>query len=225
MTTSIIKNLMTVKERISFYENQYQRKPGDVRLLLASKNQSFEKINKVYEKGEKIFGENYLQEALPKIERWPEAEWHFIGSLQSNKTKPIAEHFSWVQSVDSLALAKRLNDQRPSLFHPLNICLQVNVDEEDNKSGIHPEDVLTLAKQCLIFSSLNLRGLMAIPKPLENKPPLSAFRIMYELWKLLRKEGLPLDTLSMGMSDDFEAAIAMGSTLVRIGSAIFGPRN
>jgi len=180
--------------------------------------------------GQRAFGENYLQEALDKIaalkDRAPDIEWHFIGPIQSNKTRPIAENFAWVHSVDRLKIAQRLSEQRPAALAPLNICIQVNVSGEASKSGCAPQDLPALAHAVAALPGLRLRGLMAIPEPAsseaEQRRPLRQLR---ELAEQLRAEGLALDTLSMGMSADLAAAIAEGATMVRIGTAIFGERH
>lgn len=173
------------------------------------------------------FGENYLQEALEKIEALQDLslEWHFIGPIQSNKTRPIAEHFDWVHSVDRLKLARRLSEQRPPHLPPLNICLQVNVSGEQSKSGATLEELPALAREVASLPHLRLRGLMAIPAPAEGlEAQRQPFHHMHQALQQLNAEGLELDTLSMGMSGDLEAAIAEGATLVRIGTALFGPR-
>lgn len=232
MTTNIQQNLSQIKSQILTYETQYQRQPGSVKLLAATKTQSLEALLQAIAAGQTLFGENYLQEALPKItyfEKNPAAspiEWHFIGAIQSNKTRKIAEHFSWVHTIDSIKIAKRLNDQRPDHLPPLNICLEVNVSEELSKSGIFLDEVLALTEHCNTFPRLKLRGLMAIPA---HKDSLQEQRLQLHPLKLMFDElcarKYAIDTLSMGMSDDLEAAIAEGSTLVRIGTAIFGKRS
>lgn len=177
--------------------------------------------------GMRRFGENYLQEALEKIAALQELdlEWHFIGPIQSNKTRPIAEHFDWVHSVDRLKLARRLSEQRPAGLPPLNICLQVNVSGEQSKSGITLQELPALAQEVATLPRLRLRGLMAIPAPAAGlEAQRQPFRQMRFALEQLIAEGLELDTLSMGMSGDLEAAIAEGATLVRIGTALFGPR-
>ena len=180
--------------------------------------------------GQRAFGENYLQEALDKMaalkDRAPDIEWHFIGPIQSNKTRPIAEHFSWVHSVDRLKIAQRLSEQRPAALPPLDICIQVNVSGEASKSGCTPQELPALAQAVAGLPGLRLRGLMTIPEPAATEAgqrrPLRALR---ELADQLRAQGIALDTLSMGMSADLAAAIAEGATMVRIGTAIFGERH
>ena len=195
---------------------------GGATLVAASKQQSADKIRALFLEGQTAFGENYLQEALEKMQRLRDCdiEWHFIGSIQSNKTKLIAENFSWVQSVDRFVIAKRLSDQRPPHLPPLNICIEVNIDHEQTKSGVAPDAVAELATQILSLKNLVLRGLMIIPEKNHN----DAFQKAFLLYQQLIQHEFKLDTLSMGMSDDFEAAIKAGSTMVRIGTAIFGKR-
>lgn len=225
--TTIATNLAQINAAITEFEKKYHRASGSVQLLAASKQQSIENVRIAFAAGQTRFGENYLQEALPKIEALAEAniEWHFIGPIQSNKTRKIAEHFSWVQSVDDIKIAKRLNDQRPDDLTPLNICLEVNISAEESKSGVAPVNVLELIHACLELPRLRVRGLMAIPE-IQTDVMLQRqqFHSLFELFQALRQKQIPLDMLSMGMSDDFEAAIAEGSTLVRIGTAIFGRR-
>lgn len=227
MPTTIEQNLSTIKTLISAYEKKYHRPPNSVRLVAASKTQPSEKIEFAYHAGQHAFGENYLQEALPKIAALShlDIEWHFIGPIQSNKTKKIAEHFAWVHSIDDIKIAKRLNDQRPAHLPPLNICIEVNVSDEKTKSGVGMNDVMSLVTACGTLPKLKLRGLMAIPAIhhdfLEQR---KEFHKLFTLYESLNTKGFSLDTLSMGMSDDFEAAIAEGATIIRIGTAIFGSR-
>jgi pyridoxal phosphate enzyme (YggS family) len=224
---SVEKNLAQVKHLITQFEQRYGRPSGSVRLLAASKGQSIEKILAAFQAGQRCFGENYVQEALVKMATLPDAsiEWHFIGPLQSNKTRKVAEHFAWVHSVDSKKIAKRLNEQRPATLTPLNICIEVNISGESTKSGIPLEDVTSLAAYCLTLPQLHLRGLMTIPAVHKNlSAQRQAFHQLFLLAESLRTQGFALDTLSMGMSEDMEAAIAEGSTFIRIGTAIFGPR-
>lgn len=203
------------------------RDPDSVQLLAVSKTRSADELRQAIEAGLRAFGENYLQEALDKVAALQdqEIEWHFIGPIQSNKTRPIAEHFDWVHSVDRAKVARRLSEQRPPHLPPLNICLQVNISEEPSKSGCLPQEVPTLAREIAVLPNLRLRGLMAIPAasddPLEQRRPLAALR---QLLEQLQSEHPALDTLSMGMSNDMEAAIREGATIVRIGTALFGPR-
>lgn len=220
---SIATNLSSLKKCISDYEQKYSRESGSVRLLAVSKAQSIEKIIQAYEAGQNCFGENYLQEALKKIELLADKaiEWHFIGPIQSNKTRKIAENFSWVHSVDSIKIAKRLNDQRPAHLPPLNICIEVNISNQETKSGVTAEEVAALADYCLTQPRLKLRGLMTIPAP---HNPRHEYHHLHTIWNQVRDSGIALDTLSMGMSNDFEAAIAEGATIVRIGWTLFGQR-
>ncbi len=219
--------LADLHQRIDAAVQQYARPTGSVQLLAVSKTRPAEDIRAAYAAGQRHFGENYLQEAVDKIEqlRDLDIEWHFIGRIQSNKTKTIAEHFDWVHSVDTLKQAQRLNAQRPATLPPLNICLQINVDAEDSKGGTTLQQSVDLVRQIQQLPRLQLRGLMTLPAPAvgieEQRRP---FRILRELRDQLSTPELPLETLSMGMSDDLEAAIAEGATIVRIGTAIFGPR-
>lgn len=227
MTTQ--SNLLTVRKLIAEYEIKYGREPGSVQLLGASKGQSIHKMQDAYAAGLSSFGENYVQEALTKMSALSgkSIEWHFIGNIQTNKTRKIAEYFSWVQSLSDKHIAQRLNDQRPPHLAPLNICVEVNISHEISKRGIDISLLMPLIEQCLLLPRLKLRGLMAIPAPLSNASldeKRQSFRTLHAIWQSLRDQGIPMDTLSMGMSGDFEAAIAEGSTMLRIGTAIFGPR-
>jgi len=221
------ERLQALLARIRAAEQQYGRTPGAVRLLAVSKTQPASAITALAAAGQHCFGENYLNEALDKCAALAhlDLEWHFIGPIQANKTRGIAEHFAWAHSVDRLKIAERLSAQRPASLPPLNICLQVNIDREPTKHGLDASEVATVARAVATLPRLRLRGLMAIPAPASGfaaqRTPLSRLR---ELWQQLNHAGLALDTLSMGMSDDLEAAIAEGSTLVRIGTALFGPR-
>jgi hypothetical protein len=225
---TIAERIRTIKQQIAALATQHGRDTHSVMLLAVSKQQSAAKINEAYQAGQQAFGENYLQEALQKMEALANLaiEWHFIGHIQANKTRKIAEHFSFVQSVSSLKIAERLNAQRPDHLPPLNICIEINIQNEHGKSGISPSDVKTLVKDVHALPKLKLRGLMAIPAA-SNSPAeaRAAFRNMKTLFDALRHDGYPLDMLSMGMSQDFAEAIAEGSTLVRIGTAIFGERS
>ncbi len=224
---SPVDRLNAVRKRLENACGASDRSPDEVLLLAVSKTRSADELRALAALGQHSFGENYLQEALGKITVLQdlELEWHFIGPLQSNKTKPVAENFAWVHSVDRLKLAQRLNEQRPAGLPPLNICLQVNVSGEQSKSGVSFAELPELARQVATLPHLKLRGLMAIPAPADDfaaqRLPLSKLR---EALLQLNLEGLQLDTLSMGMSDDLEAAIAEGATMVRIGTALFGPR-
>lgn len=229
-THSLAARIAALHDRIRKAEQQYGRTPGSTRLVAASKTVPAAVIETACrDSGLLLFGENYLQEALPKIhderlQQWP-IEWHFIGPLQANKTRGIAAHFSWVHSVDRLSVAQRLSAHRPAHCPPLNICLQVNLSQEATKSGVTPEHLHELATAVVNLPQLRLRGLMTLPPPCHEfsrqRLPFRALRMAFDD---LRQHGLTLDTLSMGMSEDFEAAIAEGATLVRVGSAIFGRR-
>lgn len=229
MNTTISQNLATLKATIAQLEETHGRTSSSVSLLAVSKGQPVDKILLAYEAGQRLFGENYLQEALDKMEGLGDKmiEWHYIGPIQRNKTRKIAENFQWVQSVDSVIIAQRLNDQRPPNSKPLNICIQVNISQEASKAGVADKaSLFTLAKACLNLPHLKLRGLMAIPKWHEDEATQqAAFHALFLLQQELNAQGFNLDTLSMGMSDDFPAAIAQGSTLVRIGTRIFGDRD
>jgi PLP dependent protein len=198
-----------------------------VRLCAVSKAQDVNKVRLAYEAGQIIFGENYVQEAIAKQALLKDCniEWHFIGPIQSNKTQLIAQHFDWVQSVDRLKIAQRLSDARPSNLAPLNICLQINSSNESTKSGTNLDEIIQLAESVIALPNIKLRGIMAIPAPASDYNTQRAqFKIVKQAYDQLLKHCIELDTLSIGMSDDFEAAIAEGATLVRIGAAIFGTR-
>lgn len=226
--SDILVNLQAVRQRIVSAQHACGR-IDPVTLLAVSKTFSIEHIRTAASAGQHAFGESYVQEALTKItdlaDLRPQLSWHFIGPLQSNKTRAVAEHFDWVHSVDRLKHAQRLSDQRPPELPPLQICLQVNISGEASKSGATPEDTLALAQAVAALPRLRLRGLMAIPAPSpDSQAQRRAFAALRHLADTLRDAGLPLDTLSMGMSDDLEAAIAEGATIVRVGTAIFGAR-
>ena len=204
------------------------RSENEVCLLAVSKTRSVEEISELAHLGQRAFGENYLQEALDKISALEplNLEWHFIGPIQSNKTKPIAEQFSWVHSVDRFKIAQRLSAQRPQFAEDLNICLQVNISCEESKSGCLPNEALELAKQIAELPKITLRGLMAIPEATDDvELQKERFRQVRTLFEEIKQETPTLDTLSMGMSGDLDAAIGEGATIVRIGTALFGPRN
>lgn len=223
--STIAENIAKVGERIRAAAQASGRDLDSVGLLAVSKTKPAAAVREAYAAGLREFGENYLQEALEKQAELSELAliWHFIGPIQSNKTKPIAEHFAWVHSVDRLKIAQRLSEQRPSHLPPLNICLQVNVSAEDSKSGCAPAELAALALAVSQLPNLRLRGLMAIPEPTDD---VAAQRAAFARLRELR-DGLPLplDTLSMGMSHDLDAAIAEGATWVRIGTALFGARD
>ncbi|QLB19557.1 YggS family pyridoxal phosphate-dependent enzyme [Mannheimia granulomatis] len=224
---SISANLVQIHQKIQQISNACQRE--NVRLLAVSKTKPVEAIQAAIDAGQFAFGENYVQEAVEKIEFFAnrtDLEWHFIGPLQSNKTKLVAAHFDWIQTVDRLKIAERLNEQRPSDKAPLNVLIQINISDENSKSGIQAEEMLPLAQAISQLPNLKLRGLMAIPKP-ESEPEQQKIALckMQQLFNRLQTEFDGIDTLSMGMSDDMQAAIECGSTMVRIGTAIFGARD
>lgn len=222
--STIANNIAKVAARIREAAQAAGRDPDTVGLLAVSKTQPAEAIREANGAGLSDFGENYLQEALEKQADLADLAltWHFIGPIQSNKTRAIAEHFDWVHSVDRLKIAQRLSEQRPTELPPLNVCLQVNVSGEASKSGCAPQDVAELARAIATLPNLRLRGLMAIPEPTDDRAEQhAAFARLRQLQQAL---ALELDTLSMGMSQDLEAAIAEGATWVRIGTALFGAR-
>ena len=223
--STIAENIAKVGERIRAAAQASGRDLDHIGLLAVSKTKPAAAVREAYAAGIRDFGENYLQEALEKQAELSELPliWHFIGPIQSNKTKPIAEHFAWVHSVDRLKIAQRLSEQRTTGLPPLNICLQVNVSAEDSKSGCAPAELAALALAVSQLPNLRLRGLMAIPEPTDD---VAAQRAAFARLRELR-DGLPLplDTLSMGMSHDLDAAIAEGATWVRIGTALFGARD
>lgn len=224
---TIPKALQDVALRVARAASLAGRSADSVRLLAVSKTFPAEAIREAAGAGQKLFGESYLQEALEKMAALSglELEWHFIGPIQSNKTRDIAEHFDWVHSVDRLKIAQRLSQARPQQKIPLQICLQVNISGEESKSGVAPENLLELAEQVRGLPHLRLRGLMAIPRPTqEPQVQREQFSQVRKLFDQLNARGFDLDTLSMGMSEDLEAAIAEGANIVRVGSAIFGQR-
>ncbi len=224
---NIADNLGKIHLQIRAAEANAHRAAGSVTLLAVSKTQPASALREAYAAGQTAFGENYLQEALEKIESLSDLKilWHFIGPLQSNKTRKVAENFAWVHSVDRLKLAERLSEQRPGHLPPLQICLQVNISQEQGKSGCAPESVIELARAIQPLPNITLRGLMAIPQATDNpQEQQQAFHALAELLKSLQNEFPEMDTLSMGMSGDMEMAIAEGATIVRIGTAIFGAR-
>ena len=218
------------RERLRNALEDAGRAQDAAKLLAVSKTKPAAMIRQAWQLGQREFGENYLQEALEKQTELADLDgivWHFIGPLQSNKTRSVAEHFDWVHSVDRLKIAKRLSKQRPTHLAPLNICLQVNISREESKAGVLPEELEALAREVATLPNLYLRGLMAIPAPVESvdaqRQPLAALREALTALQISLPDA-PLDTLSMGMSDDLEAAILEGATLVRLGTAIFGAR-
>ena len=223
--STIADNILQVSSRIQAATKAAGRDEHSVQLLAVSKTKPAQALREAYAAGLRDFGENYLQEALGKQLELADLPliWHFIGPIQSNKTRAIAEHFDWVHSVDRLKIAQRLSEQRPAELPPLNICIQVNVSGEASKSGCTPADLPALAEAISTLPRLKLRGLMAIPEPTEDRAEQdAAFAAVQRLQASLN---LPLDTLSMGMSHDLESAIAQGATWVRIGTALFGARD
>jgi pyridoxal phosphate enzyme (YggS family) len=224
----VTENLGLIRDLLAEIAVEAGRRPEDIHLLAVSKKQPLEKIVTAADAGQRDFGENIVQEGIEKVTKLEERGlcWHFIGHLQSNKTRPVAEHFDWVHSVDRLKTAKRLSEQRPAALADLNVCIQVNIDEEASKAGVAPADVGELARAVAVLPGLRLRGLMCLPAIRdtfdEQRVPFARMR---ELAESLSSDGLSLDTLSMGMSDDFRAAIMEGATIVRIGTAVFGPRD
>ncbi|SDQ89221.1 hypothetical protein SAMN04490186_2364 [Pseudomonas grimontii] len=223
--STIADNIGQVSQRIRAAADAVQRDANSIHLLAVSKTKPAQAVREAYAAGMRDFGENYLQEALGKQAELTDLplSWHFIGPIQSNKTRAIAENFAWVHSVDRLKIAQRLSEQRPAELPPLNICIQVNVSGEASKSGCTPADLPALANAISALPRLKLRGLMAIPEPTEDRAEQdAAFARVRDLQNSLN---LPLDTLSMGMSHDLESAIAQGATWVRIGTALFGARD
>ena len=223
-------NLEAVRQRIASAAHAAGRDERSVELLAVSKTFPADDVRAAHAAGQRAFGENYVQEAIAKIETLADLraslEWHFIGPLQSNKTRPVAEHFDWVHSVDRLKIAQRLSEQRPDNLPPLNVCLQINISGEASKSGVSIPEAVEVAQAIAALPRLTLRGLMAIPEPAGDTDAQRApHRQLRELFERLRADGLELDTLSMGMSADLEAAVLEGATIVRIGTAIFGARD
>lgn len=224
---TIADNLECVRQSVADAAKRYGRDPAEIQLLAVSKRHSVKEIEEVAKAGQRAFGESYVSEAVPKVTALAhlELEWHFIGPIQSNKTKPIARHFDWVHSVDRFKIAERLSSQRPAELPPLQVCIEVKLSDETNKSGVTIAELPKLALAVSRLPRLQLRGLMTIPAPRakfeEQRKP---FNTLKQLVTELNSSGLKLDTLSMGMSNDYEAAIAEGSTIIRLGTAIFGPR-
>lgn len=226
--TTILANLQAVNARIAKACAVAGRDPAAVTLLAVAKTFPARAVREAHAAGQRAFGESYVQEALAKQAKLVglDLDWHFIGPLQSNKTRPVAEHFSWVHSVERLKIAERLSDQRPAWLPPLQVCVQVNVSGEASKSGCAPEEAPALCRAVAALPGLRLRGLMTIPEPTQDSAlARRRFAALHTLRDRLNDEGLALDTLSMGMSDDLEAAIMEGATIVRVGTAIFGERH
>ncbi len=225
--TDITNNLQTVRKRVAAAAVATGRDPSEVMLLAVSKGQPMSAIRRAVAAGQRDFGENYLQDAIAKIDGLanPDLSWHFIGHLQSNKTREVAARFAWVHTVDSVRIARRLSDQRPPEAAPLNICLQVRIGDETTKFGVQPGQARELAAAVKPLGGVRLRGLMCIPPPAPDPTMQRAqFARLRTLYETLRDDGFEMDTLSMGMSADLEAAIAEGATIVRVGTAIFGRR-
>lgn len=228
---TIVRNLQSVRDRITTACFAAGRKPSDVRLLAVSKTFGVDAVLEAVSDGQRAFGENYIAEGVEKItalRAQAGLQWHCIGPIQSNKTRLVAEHFDWVQSVDRLKIAQRLSEQRPAHLPPLQICLQVNLDGGANKSGVAPEELMALVKEVIQLPNLRIRGLMTLPEPAINFiAACSLHSGAKDIFDQLNKSGVltaPMDTLSMGMTADLEAAIHSGSTMVRVGTAIFGAR-
>lgn len=222
----ISKNLKNIKNNIDLICESSDRNPSEIILIGASKSQSISKLKEAQSAGLLHFGENYLQEAEDKIHKLNDgAIWHFIGSLQSRKAKRISELFDWVHTVDNFKVAKKLNDSRPADLDPLNICIQINIDEEETKSGLKIDELELVLNQIKDLDNLKLRGLMAIPKPrIKQVDQREVFKRIKDILSELNDKGFKLDTLSMGMSSDYGAAIQEGATMVRIGTDLFGKR-
>ncbi len=228
---NVVANLNSVQQRLRKAERDAGRADGCVALLAVSKTKPVSLIRQLAAAGQRAFGENYAQEAIDKAQQLADLqlEWHFIGPIQSNKTRGLAAHMDWVHSIDRLKIARRLSEQRPPAQPPLQVCLQVNVSGETNKSGVHPSQVTELAREVAALPNLVLRGLMAIPdKASSSRQETGPFDELRALLETLRRDwsgsAAPLDTLSMGMSADLEAAVTAGSTLVRVGTDLFGAR-
>jgi len=225
-TKDASRSLSLVRQRLAQAEVKFSRAAGSVRLLAVSKTKPVEAIRAMHAAGQRDFGENYLNEALEKIAQLPDQDccWHYIGAIQSNKTRAIAQHFDWVHTVDRLKIAQRLSAQREN-DEPLNVCVQVNIDNEDSKAGASPADAAALCAQIASLPHLRLRGLMAIPRATDDhQEQRDSCARLHRLLESVKRELPDLDTLSVGMSGDLEAAVAEGSTLVRVGTALFGER-
>ena len=228
MNDTVSDNLQKVRKRIELASAAAGRASGAVKLLAVSKTMPAQAVRDAHAAGQLAFGENYIQEGVDKIASLADLplEWHCIGPIQSNKSKWVAENFAWAHSIDRLKIAERLSAQRPAHLPPLQVCLQVNVDGGNNKSGVAPAELLALAQAVAKLPHLQLRGIMTIPEPSENKAQIQAVhRRARELFDSLNEAGLKLDTLSMGMTADLEIAITEGSTCLRVGTAIFGARS
>ncbi|MEM8843599.1 MAG: YggS family pyridoxal phosphate-dependent enzyme [Pseudomonadota bacterium] len=221
------QNLLTILDKIKKLELDHNYAPNKVRLIAVSKTRSASEIRMLAGSGQVDFGENYVQEAIDKISELTDQNitWHFIGPIQKNKTKAISQHFHWVHTIERDIIATRLSEQRPQNLPALNVCIQINIDNETSKSGITPHELHALAGHIDQLPNLTLRGLMAIPSVKDNySEQCKTFNKMQDLLADLKEQGYDVDTLSMGMSNDYEAAIVCGSTMVRLGTVIFGPR-
>lgn len=229
MTNHIAENLVTVHAQIQQCALKFGRNANSIQLLAVSKTKPVSDIVLAYEAGHRLFGENYVQEGVDKIQELRhlrDISWHFIGPLQSNKSRLVAENFDWIHSIDRFKLAKRLHDQRPAYANPLNICIQINIDNEPTKTGVMVHELMPLLSELELLDRINVRGLMAIPKATNVKSEqIASFRKMQTLFQTCQQKYAQFDTLSIGMSSDLSAAIECGSTMVRIGTAIFGARN
>lgn len=226
--SAIASNLQAVRARIAKAAMAAGRRPEEVELLAVSKTWPVDCVIEAARAGQRAFGENYVQEGVAKVLTTVDLDltWHFIGPLQSNKTRPVAEHFAWVHTIERLKIAERLSAQRPPALPALQVCVQVNVSGEASKSGCAPEEAPALCRAVAMLPRLHLRGLMAIPEATDDlAAQRAAFSRLRDVYNATRAAGLPLDTLSMGMSHDLEAAVTEGATIVRIGTAIFGERN
>lgn len=228
---TIKDNLQQLHQQITTTALECDRNPNQIRLVAVSKTKPIDAIEHAIEAGQRLFGENYVQEGVAKIQYFQQQhsnfdlEWHFIGPLQSNKTKLVAENFCWVHTIDRVKIANRLNDQRPKQLPPLNVLIQINISNEESKSGIKPDEMLTLAHAIAQQPNLKLRGLMAIPAAIQElEQQITTFKHMQYLYKQLQSQFDEIDTLSMGMSHDWQTAIINGSNMIRIGTAIFGNR-
>ena len=224
----VTENLRKIRNLLAESAIEAKRDPATVKLLAVSKKQPLDAILEAAADGQRDFGENYVQEGLDKIAAAGSDDlvWHFIGHLQSNKTRTVAEHFDWVHTIDRLKIARRLSDQRPPSLKPLNVCLQVDIDNESSKSGAPVDAIPELAREVARLENMKLRGLMCLPRQRDEfEAQREPFRRMRELADSIRADGIGIDTLSMGMTGDYRAAIFEGATIVRIGTAVFGPRS
>jgi hypothetical protein len=229
MTNHIAENLLSILAQIKQCALTASRDANNIKLLAVSKTKPVSDIVLAYEAGHRSFGENYVQEGVDKIadlKHLTDISWHFIGPLQSNKSRLVAENFDWMHSVDRYKIAQRLNQQRPDYASPLNICIQINIDDEDTKAGVLPQNLMPLLSDCEKLNKLSIRGLMAIPKASKVKSEqLASFKKVQDLFATCQQKYPQFDTLSIGMSGDISAAIECGSTVVRVGTGIFGARN